>query len=188
MTVSLLLPLQLLSAVPSAAAKSQIMRRFKRNTSCQDATGGTSLRCLGSEPDIVASTMATGKALRTRVARGYRSGMIDDPAPATGIHRSGARPGASCSGCPGVIFQSHDCRLAMVGVAIMIAVEEPCSDLPQIALPDWFAAQRTEGSRTGASCRLPKRISCGGSQCGLKSAQPSLVGLLAGLEAIGALP
>jgi hypothetical protein len=43
----------------------------------------------------------------------------------------------------------QDGLFAVVGVAIMIAVEEVCSDLSQIARPDWLATQHTERLRAG---------------------------------------
>jgi hypothetical protein len=45
----------------------------------------------------------------------------------------------------GETCESQDFTLAVIGVAIMIAVEEPGSDFSQIACPDWLTAQHTRG-------------------------------------------
>jgi hypothetical protein len=49
----------------------------------------------------------------------------------------------------GETCESHDGTLAVIGVAIMIAVEDPGSDFSQIACPDWLTAQHTRGLFAG---------------------------------------
>ena len=48
-----------------------------------------------------------------------------------------------------MIFENQDGAFAVIGVAIMIAVGEPRTDLSQIVRPDWLTAQHTESLRTG---------------------------------------
>ena len=48
-----------------------------------------------------------------------------------------------------MIFENKDGALAVFGVAIMIAVGEPCVDFSQIARPDRLTAQNTESLRAG---------------------------------------
>jgi hypothetical protein len=48
-----------------------------------------------------------------------------------------------------MICQSQDGAFAMIGVAIMIAVDEVRSEFAQIVWPDWPTAQRTDGLPTG---------------------------------------
>ena len=43
-----------------------------------------------------------------------------------------------------MIGKRRDRTPAVVGVAIMIAVEEPGPDFSEIACPDWLTAQQTE--------------------------------------------
>jgi hypothetical protein len=57
-----------------------------------------------------------------------------------------------------MIFDNHDRPLAVLGVAIMIAVKQPCSDLSQIARPDWLTAQPTERLRAGSPAIHPNEI------------------------------
>jgi hypothetical protein len=48
-----------------------------------------------------------------------------------------------------MIFENQDGLFAMIVVAIVIAVGEPCPDFSQIARPDWRTAQHTERLRAG---------------------------------------
>src|SRR3984893_13313238 len=48
-----------------------------------------------------------------------------------------------------MIFENQDGALAVFGVAIMIAIREPCVDFSQIARPDRLTAQHTESLRAG---------------------------------------
>jgi hypothetical protein len=48
-----------------------------------------------------------------------------------------------------MIFESQDGHFAVIGVAIMIAVGEPCPDFSQIGRPDWLTAEHTERLRAG---------------------------------------
>ena len=48
-----------------------------------------------------------------------------------------------------MILECKDGSLAVIGVAPVIAVEEPRHDVSQVALPDWLTAQRTERLRAG---------------------------------------
>jgi hypothetical protein len=53
--------------------------------------------------------------------------------------------------CSGEICESHDRTPAVIGVAIMIAVEESGPDFSEIACLDWLAAQHTERLLAGSS-------------------------------------
>jgi hypothetical protein len=48
-----------------------------------------------------------------------------------------------------MILECKDGSFAVIGVALVIAVEEPRHDVSQVALPDWLAAQRTGRLRAG---------------------------------------
>ena len=48
-----------------------------------------------------------------------------------------------------MIFENQHSLFAVIGVAIMIAVGEPCPDFSQIARADWLTAQHTESLRAG---------------------------------------
>jgi len=75
---------------------------------------------------------------------------IDDPALATAeADRSVTGYGEGYSRCSCMSFDSQDSLLAVIGVAIVIAVGEPCPDFSQIVRPDWLAAQHTERLRAG---------------------------------------
>jgi hypothetical protein len=48
-----------------------------------------------------------------------------------------------------MLLERWDAKLAVTGVALVIAVGEPRRKLSQVALLDWLAAQRTERLRAG---------------------------------------
>ena len=48
-----------------------------------------------------------------------------------------------------MIFENQHSLFAVIGVAIMIAVGEPCPDFSQIAGPDWVTAQHADRLRAG---------------------------------------
>jgi len=48
-----------------------------------------------------------------------------------------------------VAFERQDGAFAVIGVAIMIAVDEVRPDFSQVACPDWLTAQHAEGLRAG---------------------------------------
>ena len=48
-----------------------------------------------------------------------------------------------------MIFENQHSLFAVIGVAIMIAVGEPCPDFSQIAGPDWLTAQHADRLRAG---------------------------------------
>jgi len=48
-----------------------------------------------------------------------------------------------------MIVENQDGLFAVIGIAFIIAVGEPCPDFPQIARPDWLAAPYTEGLWAG---------------------------------------
>src|SRR6516165_2616834 len=48
-----------------------------------------------------------------------------------------------------MLLERWDEKLAVSGVALVIAVGEPRRKLSQVALPDWLTAQRTERLRAG---------------------------------------
>src|SRR6516164_7396303 len=48
-----------------------------------------------------------------------------------------------------MLLERWDEKLAVSGVALVIAVGEPRCKLSQVALPDWLTAQRTERLRAG---------------------------------------
>jgi hypothetical protein len=50
-----------------------------------------------------------------------------------------------------MIFENQDGIFAVIGVALVIAVGEPCPDFSQITRPDWLTAQHTERLRAGRS-------------------------------------
>jgi len=48
-----------------------------------------------------------------------------------------------------MLLERWEAKLAVTGVALVIAVGEPRRKLSQVALPDWLTAQRTERLRAG---------------------------------------
>jgi|SRR6516165_327880 hypothetical protein len=48
-----------------------------------------------------------------------------------------------------MLLERWDAKLAVTGVALVIAVGEPSRKFSQVALPDWLTAQRTERLRAG---------------------------------------
>src|SRR5215469_9308587 len=48
-----------------------------------------------------------------------------------------------------MLLERWDAKLAVTGVALVIAVGEPRRKFSQVALPDWLTAQRTERLRAG---------------------------------------
>jgi hypothetical protein len=43
-----------------------------------------------------------------------------------------------------MVLKCRERSLTVIDVALVIAVEEPRRDIPQVAFPDWLTAQRTE--------------------------------------------
>jgi hypothetical protein len=90
-------------------------------------------------------------------------------------------------------FDNQDGALAVFSIAFIITVGEPRVDLSQIARPDRLAAQRTERSWAGRPAIHQDESHVAPPDAeqnmqllsdGLKSAYPSAVVVLAGLEAI----
>src|SRR5215470_10231073 len=48
-----------------------------------------------------------------------------------------------------MLLERWDEKLAVTGVALVIAVGEPSRKFSQVALPDWLTAERTERLRAG---------------------------------------
>jgi hypothetical protein len=48
-----------------------------------------------------------------------------------------------------MLLERWDAKLAVTGVALVLAVGKPRRKFSQVALPDWLTAQRTERLRAG---------------------------------------
>src|SRR6516164_2495099 len=67
-----------------------------------------------------------------------------------------------------MLLERWDEKLAVTGVALVIAVGEPRRKFSQVALPDWLTAQRTERLRAGCPAihhhefhmSFPRFVSC----------------------------